>query len=165
MLITFFNNYVDEDLFREHLNNSRIRSKRFVFTRYIRLRKYRGNSVPFLFQNKRGKYRSYCFGVMYDVDFDEIELDHLKVMFCDYDFVEIKVNEFKPNYNSFIRDEFSPTGYKYKSNCFVANLSFPKNKSLKENRHLNINYNRKLLLELYKGGLNNELGNNRKQCK
>lgn len=165
MLISFFNNFVDEDLLKEHLNISEINSKCFVFTRYLKLKRFKKNSVPFLFLNTKNIFLDYIFGVMYDIEINDEDLDHLKMLFCDYDFVEIKVSKFNATYSEFIKDEFNPTRDKYLSFCFVANTDFKHFKALRKNRHLSINYNKKLLLELYKGGLNNELGNNRKQCK
>lgn len=150
MLITFFNNLLEEDKLKEHLPNSKVEFKSFVFTRYIRLKKNVDDSVPYLFLNTKFLYREFCFGVLYEIDFSEEDFNYLKLMFCAYDFKEIEVRGFTARFSEFANNDFNPNKEVYKAYCFVANNTTDKFVSLYKNRHLTINYNKKLLLELYK---------------
>ncbi|MGL4774505.1 MAG: hypothetical protein ACRC2K_13170 [Clostridium sp.] len=158
MLITFFNNCINEEILREQLPNVKIKSKKFVFTHRLRLKKKNGNVVPFLLK-KLHMAKNFSFGVMYDLDIDEETLYQLTdVIYLDYKLIELDVYGFNSSVNEFIKNRYLPDGTVTKSFTFVGDESYKHMSNIKLDRRLNINYNKTLLNELLKGGLANELG-------
>lgn len=148
--VAFFDKYTDERELLKVLKDFEIKiyKKELCFTRELRLRKSRYNTLTFNIKDFRTNNFDICYGVLYTLKVEDIDWFDLIFTSSDYHKRQINVRLFKCNAEEFIKNKIH-VGKSVKVINYSA-MPIDKYKVKYRDRHSKVNLDKSLFINIIK---------------